>query len=233
MPRVLIVTGARKGIGRALAEHFLARGDIVAGVSRKASDLSADGYEHFALDVADEPAVVRMVSQVKKRHGRIDGLINNAGRASMNHLLLTPADTGRSLFETNFFGTFNFLRETAKAMHRQGRGRIVNFSTVAVPLALEGEAMYAASKAAVETLTRVAARELAPFGVTVNALGPAPVDTDLLHGVPEDKIQALLDRQAVHRPATMQDVIHTVEFFLHEDSDMITGQVLYLGGVHG
>jgi 3-oxoacyl-[acyl-carrier protein] reductase len=116
-------------------------------------------------------------------------------------------------------------------MRQGGGGRIVNFTTVAVPLALEGEAAYVASKAAVESLTRVLARELGPFGIRVNAVGPTPVETDLIRAVPKEKIDALLARQVLPRMGTPEDVARVVDFFLSPASDFVTGQVIYLGGV--
>jgi 3-oxoacyl-[acyl-carrier protein] reductase len=107
----------------------------------------------------------------------------------------------------------------------------VNFTTVAHPLNLEGEAVYAASKSAVESLTRIMARELAELRITVNAVGPTPVLTDLIKGVSSKKMDALLARQAIPRYGKAADVINAVDFFLRPESDFITGQVLYLGGV--
>jgi 3-oxoacyl-[acyl-carrier protein] reductase len=230
-PKSILITGTRKGIGRFLAERFLRAGHRVAGCSRGAVDFTHDNYTHYQLDVADENAVVRMVRDVSRRAG-LDALVNNAGLAAMNHLLLSSGSTGRKLFDCNFFGTFFFLREAAKIMQRAGSGRIVNFTTVAVPLDLEGEALYAASKAAVESLTRVASRELADFGVTVNAVGPTPVKTDLIRQVPKDKIEALLARQAIRKFGEMEDIANVVEFFLSEQSSFVTGQTIYLGGVN-
>lgn len=229
--RVVIVTGTSRGIGLGLAEHHLARGDVVCGCSRAESPLRHARYRHFALDVADERAVVAMVRAVVREHGRIDALLNNAGIASMNHALLTPLATVRTVMATNFLGTFLFCREVGKAMVRRKAGRIVNFATVATPLDLEGEAVYAASKAAVESLTRVLARELGATGVTVNAVGPTPVPTDLIAGVPQEKLAAILARQAVRRYGTVADIVNVVEFFLAPESDFVTGQVVYLGGV--
>ena len=231
MSGVIIITGTRKGLGLHLARHYLALGWQVAGCSRGESSLQHDRHQHFQLDVADEVAVVGMVRRVQQAHGRIDALLNNAAIAAMNHLLLTPQSAVRQIFETNFQGTFLFLREVGKIMVRQKQGRIVNFTTVAVPLDLEGEAIYAASKAAVETLTRIAAREFGTCGVTVNALGPTPMPTDLVKTVPKDKIDALVARQAIRRIGEPRDVANAIDFFLQPGSDFITGQILYFGGI--
>ena len=123
------------------------------------------------------------------------------------------------------------MREVAKVMSRARTGRIVNFATVATPLNLEGEAGYAASKAAVESLTRVAARELAPLGITVNAVGPTPVMTDLIRSVPREKMDALIATQAIRRMGEPRDVANVIDFFLSPASDFVTGQVVYLGGI--
>ncbi len=231
MTQVLIITGTSKGIGRSLAEHYLAAGWKVAGCSRGEGTLKHEAYTHFFLDATDEAAVVKMVREVARLHGRIDALINNAGIAAMNALMTTPAASAQRIMATNFHGSFLFAREVAKAMIRARRGRIVNFTTVAVPLRLEGEAVYAASKAAVEALTRIAARELGSFNITVNAIGPTPVETDLIKAVPKAKIEALLARQAIPRLGTFQDVTNVTDFFLAPGSNFVTGQIVYLGGV--
>ncbi|MFW5663396.1 MAG: SDR family oxidoreductase, partial [Bacteroidota bacterium] len=105
------------------------------------------------------------------------------------------------------------------------------FATVATPLKLEGEAAYASSKAAVESLTGVMARELAENGITINAVGPTPIETDLIRSVPKEKMDALINRQAVKRLGEFRDVSNAIDFFLKDESDFITGQVLFLGGV--
>lgn len=229
--QVILITGARKGIGRSLAEHYLNQGHSVVGCSRKNSDLSHADYTHFCLDVADEAAIREMFAEISTKQMRLDVLINNAGVASMNHVLLTSAAKAREIVETNFIGTFLMCREAARLMKKNNFGRIVNLVSVATPLKLEGEAVYAASKAAVISFTQVVAKELASFGITVNAIGPTPIETDLIKSVPREKLDQLIDLQAIKRPGTFSDVTNVTDFLIRPESDFITGQVIFLGGV--
>lgn len=229
--KTMLITGTRKGIGRYLVEYYTDKGYEVFGCSRGEVDFSIANYHHYCLDVAHEAQVREMFTWIRKSCGRLDALINNAGIASMNHILLTPKATVEKILNTNVIGTFLFCREAAKLMQTGKFGRIVNFATVATPLKLEGEAIYAASKAAIVSLTEILARELAPFGITVNAVGPTPVQTDLIRSVPQEKMDALLDRQAIRRFGEMKDISNVIDFFICPESDFITGQVLYLGGV--
>ncbi|MDQ4145927.1 MAG: SDR family oxidoreductase [Actinomycetota bacterium] len=228
---VVLVTGSRKGIGRHLVEHFIGQGAIVEGCSRQPSDWALPEYTHHCVDVTDEVAVRGMMDSIRQRHGRLDVTINNAGVASLNHCLLTPLDTMRQVMSTNALGTFIVSRESAKLMRRRSFGRIINFSTVAVPMRLEGEAAYVASKSAVVALTRVMAHELAAFGITCNVVGPTPIDTDLIRSVPREKIDDIVSRLAFKRLGQFVDVTNVVDFFVRPESNYVTGQVLYLGGV--
>ena len=232
--RIILITGTRKGIGAYLAQHYIAMGERVIGCSRSDPEWAgeyADNYTHFCADVSDEQAVRSIFSHIRKTYGRLNVLINNAGIASMNHSLLTPLDSVHHVLATNTVGTFLFCREAAKIMRKSKDGRIVNFATVATPLKLEGEAIYAASKAAIVSLTQTLAREYADYGITVNAIGPGPIKTDLIRGVSSEKLENLLMRQAIHRYGTYDDVRNVIDFFLRPESSFVTGQVIYLGGV--
>jgi len=231
MNRVIIITGTRKGIGRYLTEQYLAEGDKVYGCSRRNTDLEHPNYCHTNLDVSNEVEVMAFVRNVYKENKHIDVLINNAGCAAMNHFLLTPYATAQRVFNTNFMGTFLMCREVAKYMVKAKTGRIVNYSTVAVALNLHGELVYSASKAAIEQLTRVLADEIGESGITVNAVGPTPIDTDLIKNVPEEKLQDLLSHQCIKRFGKFEDVKNVIDFFLRPESDFITAQTIYLGGV--
>lgn len=230
-PIVTLITGTRKGIGKSLVEHYVGLGHSVIGCSREPVDWALSGYAHLCADVADEAAVKKIFSFIRREHGYLSNLVNNAGIASMNHLSLTPLSSVQQIFQTNVMGTVLFCREASRLMAPKRFGRIVNFTTVATPLRLEGEAAYAASKAAVLSFTEVAARELAPMGITVNSVGPTPIETDLIRSVPKDKMDRLLARQAIPRFGNFSDVANVIDFFLRPESDFVTGQNIYLGGV--
>ncbi len=228
---IALITGTRKGIGKYLVEHMLGQGYLVEGCSREPAGWTREGYTHHLADVADENQVKAMLADIRKRHGRLDVLINNAGIASMNHTLLTPTSTVQRIWNTNYLGSFILIRESVKLMQKRRFGRIVNLGSVATPLKLEGEAIYATSKAALVNLTQILAYELADFGITVNLVGPTPIETDLIRGVPGDKMKALINRLAIKRLGRMEDVSNVIDFFIRPESEFVTGQVIYLGGV--
>lgn len=232
MPKapVLLVTGTSKGIGLYLVKYFTDRGFLVAGCSRSDCSVDVPSYFHVTADVTDEQSVKGLVEAVRGKFGKIDALVNNAGIASMNHFVLTPVETVDRIMATNFRGTFLVSRECAKVMIRQRWGRIVTVSSVAVPMVLAGESIYAASKGAVVEFTRIMARELGRHGITCNAVGPAPIETDLIRGIPRRKIEEIIARLAIQRMCKYEDVANVVEFFLRSESDYVTGQVIYLGG---
>ncbi len=229
---IIVITGTHKGIGYNIARHYVEMGHTVIGCSRHPSQFENEHYQHCIVDITDETQVDAFAKQVKKNYGQIDALINNAGIAAMNHFMMTPIDTARKLMEVNYLGSLTCIRAFVSMLKRSEHPRVVNFSTVAVPFYLEGEMAYSSSKAAVESMTKILAKELAGFRITLNAVGPTPVQTDLIAKVPEEKINKILEQQAIHRFAEFNDIINVIDFYLKPESDFITGQVVYLGGVY-
>lgn len=224
---VAIITGSSRGLGLALAECLLAEGWTVHGFARGPQRLAHPHFHAHVVDVGEESSVQAAVAAVLAA-GRIDLLINNAGAASMNALLLTPAATAGALMRVNYLGAFHCLQAVGKAMVRQRSGLVVNLTTVAVPLSLAGEAAYVASKAAVEALTKVAATELKPQGIRVNAVGLGPVDTDLTRAVGADKLDALNQRIGRPQGTTLAEAVA----FIAEEwrtPSAVTGSIRYLG----
>lgn len=231
MKQVALITGTSKGIGLHIARGLLSDGIIVVGCSRSKPSIEHKDYFHFICDITNEKASVKMIKDVFVKFNKIDILVNNAGAASLNHAILTPSATLDRIFALNFRAAFVFSREVAKKMMKNRYGRIINFSTVAVPLNLEGEMIYSSSKAAVEQMTKVLSKELGKFGITVNAIGPSPVKTDLIKAVPKAKINELIDLQSIPRLSEFGDILNVIKFYINKNSDFVTGQIIYLGGI--
>jgi 3-oxoacyl-[acyl-carrier protein] reductase len=228
--RRILISGTTAGLGKELAEHYLRQGDIVIGCGRSESSLTHERYTHHRVDVTDEHAVSSLFADIRRQVGSLNVLINNAGVAAMNAVALMPAASVRTVVNTNFVGAVLLTHGAIRLFRRQTLGRIVNISSIAVPLRLEGEAVYAASKSALETFTRVLAKEIGPLGITCNAVGPCVLPTRLTRGVPAEKLRRLVSGQAVRREGTSADVANVIDFFLRQESDLITGQIVYLGG---
>lgn len=229
--KTILITGNRKGIGRYLSEMLLGQGYFVIGCSRSDSDLVDNNYLHIKCDVSNSENIKEFFKVLRSKKISIDILINNAGIASMNHFITTPSKTSENIFDINFQATLNFSKYSSKMMMKNKWGRIINFSTVAVPLNLEGELSYASSKAAVEIATRIMSKELGGFGITVNSIGPNPINTDLIKTLSKDKIENLIANQSIKRLGEFDDIYNIVRFYISDHSNFINGQNIYLGGI--
>lgn len=229
---IIVITGTSRGIGLSLVKRYISKGHVVIGCSRSESEYTHENYHHFQVDLSNEDEINKFAHSIKKQFGSLDVLINNAGIASMNHFMFTPLETAKKVMTTNFFAPFAMTRACVGLLKKSKTPRIINFSTVAVPFNLDGELAYVASKSAVESMTKILAKELAQFKITVNAVGPTPVKTFLTAKVPEHKINALLDRQAIKRFGEFEDIGNVIDFYIQPSSEFITGQIIYLGGVN-
>ena len=227
----VLITGTSKGIGEFLTNKFLSEGAEVEGCSRSENKIVDKNFVHTVLDIIDPNALEKWIYEIGKRKNKIDILINNAGAASMNHMALTPHSTVERLLLLNVAATFNCSRNAIRYLKKSQKGKIINFSSVAVPLRLEGESIYSATKAAVEQLTKVFAKDLASFNIDCNCIGPSPIDTDLIKNVSDEKIKDLVDSLPSKRKGTLEELWELVKFFAGTDSDSLTGQIVYMGGL--
>jgi len=231
-PRTILITGASRSIGRALAAHYAGAGHRVFGCARGASDLAHDNYTHIEADITDEAAVRDVFKAVLDAGSVIDQLINNAGITQSKPALLTGSAEASEILETNLVGAFTVLRETIKHMMRAKHGRIVNISSINVPLGSVGGALYNASKAGLENLGHTLAREIGTADITINTVGLSLVEGSGMAEGLSDK--ALADKQAeLIKPdlITTGEIAHAIDFFACDAARNITNQVVYFGGV--
>ena len=224
---MIIVTGASRGLGRAVAERLISSGREVLSLSRTSEGAPGDSV---TCDVSDYEAVKAVAQSLRKEKREIEGLVNAAGIASMNLAVTTPPSMTQKLIQTNLAGTIHCCQLFAPLMIRKKAGSMINFSTIAVTLGLKGESIYAASKAGVEGFSRAFAREMADFDIRVNCVAPGPIKTDLLKGVSDEQIDAIVAQQILPKLFLPDDVADLCEFLLGPQSQSLSGQVLKVGG---
>lgn len=225
---MIVVTGASRGIGRAVADRLTNEGIEVLGVART---LFPANFEVRSLSVSSDSATKELCRSLRLRNCKVTGLINCAGLASMNLALMTTPRVVREIIETNLLGTIFMCQALAPLMVRGGGGSIINFSTVAVALALKGESVYVASKGGVEAFSRSFAREVAGHNIRVNCVAPGPIETDLLRGIPDETIQQVVNMQILQSQFETADICDVIQMLLSPLSRSITGQVIHIGGV--
>lgn len=229
MKPVAVITGTSRGIGRGLAKDFIKKGYLVAGCSRGPSTLELDGYQHTQVDVGDEKQVSEWIYSIKETYKGVDVLVCNAGLAPSFLLVMTPGEVLEPLLDTNICGTYYVCRGIAKLMMKRREGRIITVSSMAEGLHLEGTSAYAASKSAIVEMTKIFAKELAPFGITCNVLAPSMIMTEAVEALGEKVIKSALSKLTIKRKLSMEEICNVISFFIAPESRCITGQVIYMG----
>jgi len=238
--KVAIVTGAGRGIGRAIALRFCSEGARVACVSRteenakKISDeinaLRLDSAKAYAVDVADHAAVQKVGARILDDFGKADILINNAGVTRDALAMRMSLEDWDSVIDTNLRGAFSFTQAIVRAMTKQRSGRIINISSVIGLMGNAGQTNYAASKAGLIGLTKSLARELASRDITVNAVAPGFVTTDMTSGLSDEIKNAIHAKIPLGRTGTAEEIASAVAFLASTEAGYITGQVLCVDG---
>lgn len=230
--QVALVTGASRGIGLLIAQHFIKKGYSVIGFSRKPHDLFCPEYRHYEVDISDAASVKRAFVAIAKEQGRVDVLVNNASVLTSQYAMILPPANAAAMVSVNLLGAFYVAREAARLMSKEKYGRIVNISSMAVCLEPQGDSMYAATKAGSETMTNILAKELARYNITCNSLAVSVFQTDMLDRIPRDKIESVIAGLTLPRFANEDDILNVIDFFVSERSSYITAQTIHLGGVN-
>lgn len=238
--KVVLVTGAGRGIGREIAKKLAGQGASVivnyAGNENAAQETIeaireiGGSAEKYKCDVSDFLSVEEMIKYVVQKYKKIDILVNNAGVTKDGLLMGMSQEAFSGVLEVNLQGTFNCIRHASRYMLKQRSGRIINITSVVGLTGNAGQANYAASKAGVIGLTKSAAKELAARNITVNAIAPGYIDTDMTAVLSESVKEAVLSSIPLGRMGTAADVAETAVFLASEKASYITGQVISVNG---
>ena len=228
----VLITGTSRGLGKGLAEQLLQKGLVVYGCSRQASSIDHQDYRHFTVDVSDEPGVVAMLKQIATLKVPVNLLINNAGLTQASLGILTRGVSARDILNTNLLGNFLVSREVLKLMQRQRYGRIINFSSINVPLGSAGSALYNASKAGVDAMAKALTRECGNFDITINTVGLSLVaNSGMLDSLSPKALAA--KQEALLKPQVLEieEIMHAIDFFASPLARNVTCQTVYFGGL--
>lgn len=240
--KIALITGCSRGIGHASAEAFAASGAIVyanwrhneMGEGAQYADYLHQKYgatvNILTYDVTDETASKKAIMQIVKEQGRIDLLVNNAGIMEDALVGMISHNLMLKIFETNVFATMNHLQLCARIMKKHGSGSIVNLASIVGVNGNAGQSVYAASKGAVIALTKTAAKELAEYGIRVNALAPGMIDTDMYRSIGEERMHEQLKQIKFGRLGTPEEVANAAVLLSSDLASYISGQILGVDG---
>jgi 3-oxoacyl-[acyl-carrier protein] reductase len=235
--QIALVTGASRGIGRAIAIALAERGACVVGTATSeagaagiAEALAPSGGEGIVLDVTDGPALDAAIDAIVKRHGGLHILVNNAGITRDGLAMRMKDDDWDAVHDTNLKAVFRACRSAMRPMMKQRFGRIINITSVVGAAGNPGQANYAAAKAGVAGMTRALARELGSRNVTVNCVAPGFIATDMTDHLPDAQKAALMQQIPLGRLGTPQEIAATVAFLASAEAGYITGAELHVNG---
>ncbi len=240
MSKTAIVTGASRGIGKACALRLAKAGmDVVVNYNSSEEEaakvvnaIKEMGQEAVAIkaNVSDRKEVGTLFREAYKQFGHIDVLVNNAGVVDDAYLLMLNMDSLDRSMDINVKGYFYCCQQAALKMFKQKSGKIVNVSSVSSKLALAGQSVYSATKGAVNSMTATLAKELAPYGIQVNAVAPGFIGTEMIEAIPEEKKAEYLKNIPMGRLGTVEEVAEVVNMLCSDASSYITGQVIVMDG---
>jgi len=234
--KIVIVTGSGRGIGRTIAEKFAAAGatvvvsDVDEAVVKEVAAALPNSAIGVKADVTNADEVENLIKQAKERFGRVDVVVNNAGVTRDTLLIRMSEKDWDMVLDINLKGAFLVTKSAAKVMMKQRSGRIVNISSVVGLFGNAGQANYSASKAGLIGFTKSVAKEIGARGVTVNAVAPGFIETEMTKTLPEAARNQFLDLSTIKRAGTPEDIASAVMFLASDDASYITGHVLSVDG---
>ena len=235
MARVALVTGGTRGIGAAISRELQQSGRTVvasyAGNQQAAEAFSADtGIAAMQFDASDFAACERAIAAITEQHGPVEVLVNNAGITRDGTMSRMSRDMWDAVIDTNLGSCFNLCKLTFEGMRQKKFGRIVNIGSINGQAGQYGQVNYAAAKSGIHGFTKALAQEGARFGITVNAIAPGYVDTDMVRAVPADVLQKIVARIPMGRLGHAEDIARGVAFLTADEADFVTGSTLSING---